>query len=254
MSKNNPHNNPKRWMIVSIIITLISIVMVFFGVVLNDFNFFWMILVGLLLGITFGIFIVVFYKQSKLLDDMFQNVDGLAHWTFEKSEQLEKAESEFNERKSINKILIGIMTFFFVLIGGFFLVFAFDDADEALIFALIFFSVLAILFVVAFTVPRISYKRMKTAVPEVFVGPYSAWIMGEYTQWAAPMTRITGVSFVTAIDGEVRIEVHFEIYQRSGPQFQDCRIPVPAGKEAEAETVAQQIASINHVDFNISQA
>lgn len=247
-----PKNNPRRWMIASIIITIIGVVLVFLGFALNDFNFFWMIMVGLLLGITFGIMIFVFYKQSRLLDNLFKDVDQLAHWTFGQAEQLEKAELEFNERKSHNRILIGIMTFFFVVIGGVFLIFGFDDADEALFFAIIMFSVLLLLFVAAFTFPIISYRQMKTAVPEVYVSPYSAWVMGEYSQWAAPMTQLNGVILQHKRGGAVVIEVHFEIYQRTGPQHHVCRIPVPNGKEAEGNDVARQIAAVNKVDFTTS--
>lgn len=248
-----PKNNPRRWMIASIIITIISIFMVFFGFALNDFNFFWMILVGLLLGITFGIMIFVFYKQARLLDNLFKDMDQLAHWTFDQGEQRQKVETEFNERKSYHKILIGIMTFFFVVIGGAFLIFGFDDADEALFFAIIMGSVLLLLFIVAFTAPIISYRRMKAAVPEVYVGPYSAWVMGEYSQWVAPMTRLTGVNLQHHPDGVVVIAVHFEIFQRTGPQEHVCRIPVPNGKEAEGNDVARQIAAVNGVAFTITE-
>jgi MFS family permease len=248
-----PKNNPRRWMIASIIITIISIFMVFFGFILNEFNFFWMILVGLLLGITFGIMIFVFYKQARLLDNLFKDVDQLAHWTFDQGEQQQKVETEFKERKSYNKILIGIMTFFFVVIGGAFLIFGFDDAAEALFFGMIMGSVLLLLFVVAFTAPIISYRRMKAAVPEVYVSPYSAWVMGEYSQWAAPMTRLTGVNLQHHPDGAVVIAVYFEIFQRTGPQEHVCRIPVPKGKEAEGNDVAQQIAAVNGVAFTTSE-
>ncbi len=247
-----PKNNPRRWMIASIIITIISVLMVFMGFALNDFNFFWMIMVGLLLGITFAIMIVVFYKQARLLDNLFNEVDQLAHWTFGQAEQLEKAEGEFKERKAYNKMLIGIITFFFVVIVGAFLLFAFDDADEALFFAILMGSILLLLFVVAFTVPILSYRRMKAAIPEVFVGPYSAWVMGEYSQWAAPMTRLDGVNLRHNHDGSVVIEVNFEIYQRTGPQYHVCRIPVPHGKETEGDAVASQIAAVNGVPFTTS--
>lgn len=242
-------NNPRRWMIASIVITMISAVMVFFGFALDDYNFFWMIMVGLLLGITFGILIFVFYKQAKLLDNMFSNVEVLAHWTFDQKEKLEKAETEYQERKSFNRIIIGITTFFFVVISGLFLMFGFDDADEAIFFALLMLAVLILLLVAAFAFPIISYRRMLAAIPEVYVSARSAWIMGEYFQWVAPMTKINGVNLVTSDDGEVVIAVHFEIYQRHGPQYHICRIPTPNGKSEEAKSVALQIASLNDVEY-----
>ncbi|OXS25701.1 MAG: hypothetical protein BI182_16510 [Acetobacterium sp. MES1] len=248
-----PKNNPRRWLIASIIMTLIGGLMVFMGILLNGFNYFWMILVGLLLGITFLIMSGVFYKQARLLDKLFKDVDQLAHWTFFPAEQQQKAEAEFMARKAFNRILIGIMTFFFVVIVAVFLIFGFDDAEEALFFVLLMGAVLLLLYGVAFTVPILSYRRMKAALPAVYVSPYSAWIMGEYTQWVAPMTRLTGVNFGHYPDGSVVIAVHFDSFQRTGPQPLICRIPVPRGKEAEGQVVAQRIATINKVDFTISE-
>lgn len=244
-----PKNNAKRWTIISLIITIISIMMVIAGFVLDDFNFYWMIMVGLLLGITFFIFFFVFLKQAKLLEGMFNNRDLLAHWTFASTEQLEKAEAAYKERMARNKVMIFVMTFFFVVIGGFFLLFAFDDMEEAGLFFIIFFGVLVLLYIVAFAAPRIMYHRMKKALPEVFVGPYSAWVMGEYTQWKAPMTTIMGVNLLHDESGDVVIAVNFEILQRYGPQLEECRIPVPDGKEAEAINVAQKIADVNNVEY-----
>jgi hypothetical protein len=53
-------------------------------------------------------------------------------------------------------------------------------------------------------------------------------------------------------DGAVVIAVHFEFFQRTGPQEHVCRIPVPDGKEAEGNDVAQQIAVVNGVAFATS--
>ncbi|HEY5556497.1 MAG TPA: hypothetical protein VIK44_05955 [Acetobacterium sp.] len=220
---------------------------------MEDYNFYWMIMVGLLLGITFTVFFFVFLRQAKLLADMFNNTDLLAHWTFDSTEQLEKVEAEYKERKTRNKIMIIVMTFFFVLIGGFFLLFAFDDMEEAGLFFMIFFGTLVLLYIVAFAAPRVMYNRMKKALPEVFVGPYSAWVMGEYTQWKAPMTRITDVNLLHDESGDVVISVNFEILQRYGPQLQVCRIPVPDGKEEEAIKVAKKIASVNNVEYIYSE-
>lgn len=43
--------------------------------------------------------------------------------------------------------------------------------------------------------------------------------------------------------------VQYAIYQRTGLQYQACRIPVPDGKLAEAKAVANQIASVNGVEY-----
>lgn len=246
-----PKNNARRWMVISVIITVISFFMIVAGFVLDDYNYYWMIMVGLMLGITFFICFFVFLSQARRLDNLFKNIDLLAHWRFEPAEQRQKVETEYRERKSYNKMLIAIMTFFFVVIGGIFIVFGFDDPDDALFFFLMMLGILILLFVVAFTAPVLMRARMKKSPPEVFVGPFGAWVMGEYTQWNAPMTTLTDVALVNDEEtGELVIAVNYEIIQRYGPQLNCCRIPVPRGKEAEAREVALKISQLNNVPFS----
>jgi hypothetical protein len=90
---------------------------------------------------------------------------------------------------------------------------------------------------------------MRRSVPEVFIGPYSVWVMGEYTQWKAPMTKITSVSLLSEDSGSV-IEIGYFILQRYGPQPHTLRIPVPEGKEEEAARISENLAAINDVSFN----
>jgi len=243
-----PKNNAKKWAIISSILTIIGIIMVIAGILLDDYNFYWMIMVGLLLGLTFLICFFMFIGQAKRLDRMFQKKELLAHWTFDTTEQMVKVEAEYRERKKRNRALLLIVVAFFVVISGIFVVFGFDDLEEALGFLAIMGSVLLLIVIVALAAPGSAYRKMKKSPPEVFVSPFSAWVMGEYTQWKAPMTRITGVSFIS-IESNLFIEVQYEILQRYGYQQHVCHIPIPVGSEEQANWVAQTIASVNNVPY-----
>lgn len=246
-----PRNNAKKWAVISLILTLLGIMMTVAGITLDDDNFIWMFVVGLLLSITFLICFFVFLGQAKHLSRMFNKEELLAHWYFDNAAHLQKAEEEFRAKKKTNRILLTVVTALFVVIGFAFAAFGFDDIEEASVFMLIMAGVLAIIYIAALTSPRASYNRMIKSSPEVFVGPISAWVMGEYVQWKAPMTRLTRVEFEQNASG-VLIAIHYEILQRYGYQHQESRIPVPAGKEQEAYTVANNIASINGVEFLLS--
>jgi MFS family permease len=241
-----PRNNAKRWTIMSVIIFVIGIAMIIGGIVLDEYDFYWMIFVGAVLALTFLICFFMFVSQAKRLDRLFKGKDLLAHWVFESSEQMKKAETEFREKKERHKIMLLVIGFFFVVITAIFAIFGFDDLEEAAGFIGLMAGVLAFISLVALITPYTSYNKMKKAIPEVFVGPYSAWVMGEYTQWKAPMTRITGISYQTGKTGAV-IEVGFIIFQRYGPQPHVCRIPVADGHEDEALRLAKNMAVINDV-------
>jgi MFS family permease len=243
-----PKNNAKKWTIISAIITVIGIAMIFAGFILDDYDFFWMIMVGFMLGLTFLICFFMFVGQARRLDNMFKNSGLLVHWRFNPTEQQEKIKNEYLERKSRNKILLLIIIGFFVLFGGIFAVFGFDDFEEALPFLGIMGAVLVLICIVALAAPGSAYRKMKRSPPEVFVGPYSAWVMGEYTQWKAPMTKIRSVRFIRDENGVV-IEVQYDIFQRYGYQQHECRIPVPQGSEEEARRVGMDIAGVNNIQY-----
>lgn len=248
-----PQNNARTWARISLVITVLGLVMIAAGVLLDDSDFYWLLMVGLLLGITFFICFFIFRAQAQRLDRLFNREDLLAHWSFDPAQQLKKAEEEYQARKKNNRLLLLIITAFFVLIGGLFLAFGFDDLEEASVFLAIMLSVLLLIAGVALAAPRAAYRRMIRSLPEVFVGPYGAWVMGEYVQWRAPMTWIRQVTLQQKESGVV-IAVEYMIRQRYGPQQHTCRIPVPAGCGQEAYAVAQSIASVNQVAFTVSAA
>ena len=242
-------NNAKKWARISIFIMLIGIVMIVLGITADQYDFYWMIFVGALLFITFFICFFMFLSQATRLDRMFSGIDLFAHWTFEENSRLEKAEEEHIQRKSQNKIMLLVITGFFVVIGTPFVIFGFDDAKDALVFILIMGGALAVIALAALLAPGVRYRKMKVAAPEVFIGPYSAWVMGEYVQWKAPMTKITNVQFIRDKLDSSTIVVNYIIWQRYGPQPHTCRIPVPYDRDLEAQTIAQDIANKNNVKY-----
>ena len=241
-----PVNNAKRWTIISVMLFALGVVLIFAGIILDDYDFYWMIFVGAILALTFLICFFMFVGQARRLDGLFKGKDLLAHWVFGSQEQIKKAETEFREKKARHKLMLIVIGFFFLLITALFAVFGFDDIEEAGGFIALMAGMFAFIAVVALVTPYTSYNRMKKAIPAVYIGPYSAWVMGEYTQWKAPMTKITGISYQSCDEGSV-IEVHFIIFQRYGPQPHVCRIPVADGHEDEALRLAINMAVINDV-------
>ncbi|WKY47282.1 hypothetical protein Q5O24_13090 [Eubacteriaceae bacterium ES3] len=246
-----PVNNAARWLLFAVIMTVAGGLMIVSGIMLDDYDFYWMILVGLLVFLTFFILIFVFYGQYKLLNKMFAGEEVLAHWIFDGDEHQKKIKEEYQDRKANNKSLFGIMTFFFVVITALFLIFGFDDGEDALFFFLIMLGVFAIVALAAFLAPTAGYRKMKKSLAEVYISSKSAWVMGQYIQWVAPMTEISEVILADSEDESPLIIVEFVVFQRTGPQPQTCRIPVPKNREEEAKQVAKEIAALNSVTFSV---
>lgn len=243
-----PRNNAKRWVIVSVFLFIIGVVMIFAGIIINDYNFYWMIMVGLLLALTFFICFFVFIGQAKRLERMFKGKELLVHWHFPPNEQQKKAKTELNEQKGMHMLLMIVITTFFVVITGMFMIFGFDDVKDAVMFMGMMGGILALIFSVAMITPRIAYNKMRQSLPEVYVGPYGAWVMGQYSQWKTILTKISSVNLTHGETGAV-IEVWFMIWQRYGFQLHVCRIPAPDGQEEKAKQIAKDLAEINQVDY-----
>ena len=248
MSMHN-RNNARTWMIISIVLTLAGLLMILVGSVSNDSDTYWMILVGILIGLSFLILSLMFAAQARRLDRLFRrDSELLAYWAFDSSQQEKKVEQEYQARKAANKIMLLVVLFFFVVISGLFLIFGFDDWSEAGLFLAIMFGIAGLIVLVALLAPGTARRRMQRASPEVFIGPYSAWVMGEYTQWKAPLTRLNRV-LMRRDKQDLVIDIDFSILQRYGYQQHHCRIPVAADFEDDAIRAAMTIASINKVAF-----
>ena len=242
-----PRNNARTWTIVSVILTIAGTAMILAGIWLDDFNWYWLIMVGLLLGLTFLISSFIFAAQARRLDRLFRHDrELLAHWTFPIQEKQAAIDREMARRQSGNRAILLIVIVFFVVIGGLFLLFGFDDWDEALLFLAIMLGVLGLVTLAAFLAPWLAHRRHSKSQPDVYVGLYSAWVMGEYVQWKAPLTRLNRVLLGKDKQGLV-IDIDFALFQRYGYQQHHCRIPVPEGHENEASQVAEAIAAAGHV-------
>ena len=244
-----PRNNAKRWVVMAVILMVAGIAMMTAGIAIDEYDSYWMILVGLMLFLTFLICFFIFVGQANRLDRMFRGKELLAHWRFAPDEKQRKAKTEYQERKARHKIMLLIITAFFVVIGGLFVVFGFDDGDEAMMFIAIMGGAYGIIAFAALVTPGMAYRGMQKSPPDVYVGPYAAWVMGQYAQWKAPMTRIRRIDLTRGKTGAV-IEVWFLIWQRYGYQQHVCRIPAPDGMDQEARRVAMELASTNGVPFD----
>lgn len=243
-----PINNAKRWSFVSGIITVISIFMIVIGVILSDVNSYWMIYVGAILGVTFLFFTVIFIRQAKRLERLFKGDELLAHWIFELDDRDKKIQKEFENKKGLHLMMLVVIGTLFLLITGLFVIFGFDDFSDALGFMILMGGIFLVVSAFALITPYISYHKNKKSTPQIFIGPYSVWMMGEYTQWKAPFIKITGIVYGKSEVGNA-IEIHLNIYQRFGPQPHLVFIPIPKGKEEEGLRIAQNLSVINSVSF-----
>ena len=239
-----PKNNARWWANVSLIFAVIGAGMMVAGILLDDMDFFWMVMVGVLLSITFIICYFMFSKQARRLGGLFRRENLLAHWMLNNEERLREAEEEYRIRMSGNRKALLLIMVLFVLIGGFFTAFGFDDLEDAMLFLLIILGVMAVVAFTALAAPGMAYRKMKKSAPAVYIGEDCAWVMGEFVMWKAPMTRFVDVGLQEGESLAV-IALEYDTWQRNGYQRRTLRIPVAAGMEEQALNVVHRIAVAN---------
>jgi len=86
------------------------------------------------------------------------------------------------------------------------------------------------------------YRRSKICSREVIIGPHGLLYGGFYNTWEAIGTRLGGVKLIS---GDVpMLEFDIQVWGRYGSNSRPLRIPVPQGREQEAEEIIAKLAKI----------
>lgn len=82
-------------------------------------------------------------------------------------------------------------------------------------------------------------RGARPAQPEVYVGPEAAVVDGKYIHWTGYGIRLVGLRLVGGSPSALEFEVRTDAGE--GSSTQTHRVPVPAGREEEAEQVAARL-------------
>ncbi len=234
-------NNAKIWRNVSAVIAWGGVGLFFGGILLDSMDAMWMIMVGIMIAATFFICQGVFARQARDLGGMFRGDGLLAHFRFGRDEVTQRIGTEEKTRKKTNKFLLAIIGAFFAGLTLLFVIFGFDDPEDALFFVILMAAVFGIILLAALLAPGAYKKKASRSPGEVFIGIKGTWVFGEYLVWDAFLTRLVGIGFQEGENG-CEIAVTYQRMQRHGWQTADYRIPVPRGQEEEARRASETIA------------
>lgn len=245
-----PKNNAKTWRNTSIAVAFVGVILFIAGILADSYDTMWMIMVGLMISITFFICTGVFARQAGSLNDMFRGDGLLAHFRFGTDEANIRIGNEEKTRKKTNHILLAIIGIFFFAITLLFVIFGFDEPEDALFFVILMAAVFGIILLAALLAPGAYKKQAKKSSNEVYIGIKGAWVFGEYMVWDAFLTRLAGIVFRRGEGGFYEIMVTYQRMQRYGWQTADYRIPVAKGQEEEGRRAAETIAKAHRLILN----
>jgi hypothetical protein len=174
--------------------------------------------------------------------------DLLLNWVYEGAAWRQFADQEVAERSAQGRGLVVMAALIAAVIVGVFLAVAPDR--EAAGFAALFVAVaIALAALAAWAGVRAVRRRSSGPQVELFLGRGGLWLGGMSHVWRGFGARLESAAIVEA-HGVTALEIVYSVLQSTGPRalvfyrrYETVRLPVPPGREAEAEAAVRELAA-----------
>jgi hypothetical protein len=180
----------------------------------------------------------LFWQRAKILAKLLAGEKLLAHWSYLPEEWQPYTQVELKEQTAQNKVLLVIMAGWALFFG---ILFWILDRDYGWMVLLTLLGLVLVLAIAAFSIPRWRYRRQQREPGQAWIGLNAVYFDGALTSWPFLGTRLKQVAWREP-KGKTPAMLEFKVSypSRAGQQRQTLRIPVPAGREAEAKDILRQ--------------
>ncbi|MHB1275402.1 MAG: hypothetical protein ACYCXQ_11445 [Candidatus Humimicrobiaceae bacterium] len=241
-NKKRPKNPYITTSVVFLVLTIIFIFMIFLPSILGMDMMRWGFGFGFIsffLVISFAIISGVYALMARRLNKVFSDVNIIAHWGYSRKEWLEYSKVEFKKQKSEKwSIFITIAAITIIVV----VIFTLTHRDAWKVLLSVFASLLLLLALIAFIIPKIKYARdRKNINPEVYIGLSGIYLAGEFHTWNFLTSRLEKVNFD---ESKMLIIVNYSYSTKTGLSHAYVRIPVPLSKLEEAKIIVDKLRKI----------
>ena len=232
--KNNP---PMRTLVVWAVITGLAILAVFLPLFLGIEGFnggFAISFVAFFIALTGVIVIIVYSFRVRKLARILRGEGVIAHWTYSREEWKEYTEKEYIEEKGEKKTLFIVTAILALIIGFGFFVFNTETGLWVLLAMVVLILILA--FTAWFTA---WYRHRENAMSqgEVYITGKAVYLNRQLHTWNGLGEKFEFVEMKRNSKQSMLVIV-YTVATRTGRTPVTVRIPVPAGREKEAEAIA----------------
>jgi hypothetical protein len=234
MLKNNP---ALRTLVAWAIITGMAVLGLFLPSFLGIEGFaggFAISLMAFLLAITGLIVIIIYAGRAKKLGSILRGEGVIAHWSYSAEEWKAYTEKEYVSEKSEKKTLFIITAVLAIIIGLGFFIFDQDAGFWVLVGMVVLVGILA--FTAWFTAWYRHWENSKYH-GEAYITGKSVYLNRQFHTWSGPGEKLESID-ITNKKGQSILVIVYSVWTRNGRTPATIRIPVPAGKEEEAESIA----------------
>jgi hypothetical protein len=230
-------NPASRTMVAWIIVTCLAVLAIFAPSFLGIDGFgggFAISVIAFLVAITGIIVVFIYAGRAKNLGRILRGEGVIAHWTYSPEEWKAYAEKEYSLEKGEKKSLFILVAAIALVMGIGFFVFNPESGGWVLL------SMVALVGVIAFTAWFSAWCRHRENTRyhgEAYITGQSVYLNRQLHTWSGPGEKF-GSMEIANIDGRNILVIGYTVWTRNGRTPVTVRVPVPAGKEKEAEAIA----------------
>jgi hypothetical protein len=185
-----------------------------------------------------GIIVIVIYSgRARAVSRILKSDNVLAHWTYEPAEWNEYAEKQYVEEKKEKKVLFYIIAAWALFFGILFFLIDNESGLWVLVMMLILIAVIA--FTAWFTA-WYNYRENKKYLGETYITEDAVYINRQLHTWRGLGAKLESAN-LDQHKAHALLTLVYSAPTRTGFQDYTVRIPVPRGKEAEAEQISQKL-------------
>jgi hypothetical protein len=185
-----------------------------------------------------GIIVIVIYSgRARAVSRILKGDNILAHWTYDPHEWNEYAEKQYAEEKKEKRVLFYVIAAWALFFGILF--FLLDNESGIWVLA----SMLALIAVIAFTAwftAWYNHRQNKKYLGETYITLDSVYINRQLHTWRGLGAKLETVD-LDKHKTHAMLTLVYSAPTRTGFQNYTVRIPVPGGKEAEAEQIHRKL-------------
>jgi hypothetical protein len=184
------------------------------------------------LTILCGVGTLMYFYRAYTLGKILNGKELVVRWDYRPEEWARYAEAEHGRDRAGKIILFFIISGFALLFGVLFLIFG---GRPGLIVFLAMLGLIALMGGVAFLSILLAYRANKTRTGEVFIARTGVYLNRAFHNWNMFGASLDSVRLIR--EESPLVEFVYSYPARHGRQRAEVRVPVPVGKEGEADRI-----------------
>ena len=193
----------------------------------------------------------ILWRSALRQDRIFVGEELLARWEYAPSEWRRHVERLFRERSAASRRMLLVVGVIMLVVGGLFVLAMHDEAS--LFVAAVLLGIFVLLVLVAVIAPARQRRFLLSRPGLVLIARGGVYLAGEFHDFRVFGSRLEGAEVARGEDAGRLLRIGYSYDGRYGRQAAEVSIPVPPGKEVEAEDVAAALNRL-HLEEAVDQA